>query len=321
MKILIASPIDSEAIEKLGERHHVVCAFGASEDTLQEFVRDREVLVFRSGVNITAPVMECAPDLKLLIRAGSGIDNLDVEYARRRGLKLTRIPGPGAQAVAEMSFTFMLALSRNLLRADRLTRQGRWAKYELGGYLLKGKILGIVGTGNIGSRVGQMGAAWGMRVIGCDENQSPAFAAELAEKGVRLTSFDEVVSTADFISLHVPLNNSTRHLIDAGVLDRVKTGAFLIDLARGGVVDEQALYKALTESGGLSGAALDVHEKEGEGKISPLAELPNVILTPHIGAMTVDSQREIGHLVIETVEFCVTHPPEFAQREFLSILM
>lgn len=309
MNILITSPIDPDAIKKLGEQHHIVCAFDASEDTLQELIQDRQILIFRSGVSITAQIMECAPELKLLIRAGSGIDNLDVEYTRRRGLKLTRIPGPGAQSVAEMSFAFMLALSRNLLQADRLTRQGKWAKNKLGGYLLKDKILGVIGTGNIGSRVGQMGVAWGMRVIGCDINKSPAFVAEVAKKGIRLTSFDEVVSTADFISIHVPLNDSTRYLIDADALARIKTGAFLIHLARGGVVEERALSKALTEDGGLQGAALDVHEKEGEGKISLLAKLPNVILTPHIGAMTIDSQSEIGRLVIEAVNsFTINHP-------------
>lgn len=301
MKILIASSIDSEAIEKLQKQHHVVCAFNATKDVLQALIRDCEVLIFRSGVSITAEVMECAPDLKLLIRAGSGIDNLDVEYARQCGLKLVRIPEPGAQAVAEMSFALMLALSRNLLEADRSMRQGRWAKHELAGYLLTGKVLGIIGTGNIGSRVGQMGAAWGMEVIGYDKYLSPTLAAKVAEKGIRLTDFDEVISTADFVSIHVPLNDSTRNMINADVLSRIKPGAFLINLARGGVVDEKALYKALIEGGRLRGAALDVHEEEGEGKISPLVELPNVILTPHIGAMTVDSQREIGRRINEIV--------------------
>jgi D-3-phosphoglycerate dehydrogenase len=175
-------------------------------------------------------------------------------------------------------------------------------------------VLGIVGAGNIGSRVGQMGVAWDMEVIACVEYPSALRAAELAEKGIRLTSFDEVISAADFVSIHVPLKDSTRNLINADVLCRMKPGAFLINLARGGVVDEQALYKALTKGDRLRGAALDVHEQEGEGKISPLAGLPNVILTPHIGAMTVDSQREIGRRVIEAVNSFAADPTGFVGK-------
>jgi D-3-phosphoglycerate dehydrogenase / 2-oxoglutarate reductase len=301
MKILIVSPIDAETIQKLREQHDVVCAFDAKESTLQSLIQDREVLIFRSGLKVTAEVMQSAPNLKLLLRAGSGIDNLDLEYARQRGLEVVRIPGPGAKAVAEMSFALMLALARRILEADRLTRQGRWAKHELTGYQLSGKVLGIVGAGNIGSQVGRLGAAWGMKVLGCVEHPSPAVAAELAEAGVQLTDFNELLSSADFLSLHVPLKESTRNLINADALARMKRGSYLINLARGGVVDEIALYQALA-SGHLAGAALDVHAAEGEGKISPLAELPNVILTPHIGAGTYDSQREIGEIVIHTIE-------------------
>jgi phosphoglycerate dehydrogenase-like enzyme len=302
VRILVASPIDPDTIEKLREQHHIVCAFDATTDALRTLIQDRELLIFRSGVNITAEVMECAPDLKLLIRAGSGIDNLDVGYVRRRSLELVRIPGPSAQAVAEMSFALMLSLSRRLFEADRSMRQGRWAKHELAGSLMAGKVLGIVGVGNTGTRVGEVGVAWGMEVIGCDKNASPARTAKLGERGIRLTDFDEIISTADYVSVHVPLTDSTRNLINAGVLSRMKPGSFLINLGRGGVVDEQALGKALTEGGTLRGAALDVHEEEQEGKISSLAGLSNVILTPHIGATVVDTQRQIGRRINEVVD-------------------
>ena len=301
LRILIASSIYPEAIEELRQRHHVICAFDAEEEVLQSLIRDREVLIFRSGVNITTEVMASAPNLKLLVRAGSGLDNLDLEYVRKRRLKLVRISEPGAQAVAELTFALMLALARQVLVADRLLRQGRWAKHELTGYLLAGKTLGIIGAGTIGSRVGQMGAVWGMEVIGCVEHPSARRAARLREKGIRLTSCQEVLATADFVTIHVPLKESTRNMIDADALARMKPKAFLLHLARGGVVDEDALYKALTE-GHLRGAALDVHKEEGEGKISPLAELPNVILTPHIGAVTIESQREISARVIEIID-------------------
>jgi D-3-phosphoglycerate dehydrogenase len=302
VRILVASPIDPDTIEKLQEQHDTICEFDATTVALKRLVQDRDLLIFRSGVSITAEVMDCAPDLKLLIRAGSGIDNLDVEYVRRRGLELERVPGPSAQAVAEMAFAFMLAQSRRLFEADRSMRQGRWAKYELPGRLLAGKVLGIVGAGNTGSRVGEVGVTWGMDVIGCVEHPTPARAAKLGEKGIRLTDLDEVISTADYVSVHVPLKDSTHYLINADVLSRMKPGSFLISLGRGGVVDEQALYNALTQGDTPSGAALDVHEVEHEGKTSPLAGLSNVILTPHIGATVVDTQREIGRRIHEIVD-------------------
>lgn len=301
MKILLASSIHSDAINRLKEKHDVVSAFGAKEDALKSLIVDRDVLVFRSGVQISAPVMAAAPNLKLLLRAGSGVDNIDLDYVNAHNLELIRIPGPGAKAVAELSFAFMLALARNLLVADQKTRQGVWAKHELTGYLLTGKTLGIIGAGNIGSRTGQLGAAWGMNVLGCVEAPTQEIAENLAAKGIRLASFEEVLSHSDFISIHVPLQDSTRNLIDAAALALVKPSAYLVNLARGGVVDEQALYEALV-AGRLAGAALDVHAREGNGQISPLAALPNVILTPHIGAGTYDSQREIGEIIVSEIE-------------------
>ncbi len=300
MKILIVSSIYPDAIETLRQDHDVVCAFNAKEDEFKAAIVDREVVILRSGVQLTAAVMACAPDLKLILRAGSGFDNIDVNYVNEKGLHLVRIPEPGAKAVAEMSFTFMLALARNLFEADRLTRQGRWAKNQLTGKLLTGKRLGVVGAGNIGTRVGKMGVAWGMEAIGCVEPATPEEEARLAAEGIRMTTFEEVISTSDFISIHVPLNAHTRGLVGAEELAMMKPGVFLVNLARGGVVDEQALHAALT-SGHVAGAGVDVHVNEGEGKVSPLADLPNVILTPHIGAGTIDSQREIGQIIIDTI--------------------
>lgn len=301
MRILIASPIEPRTVSRLREQHDVVCAFDATTDELESRIQDRELLIFRSGVSITAEVMECAPDLKFLIRAGSGLDNVDVEYVHRRGLQLARIPGPSAQAVAEMSFALMLAWSRNLLEADRTMRQGHWAKYELVGTLLRDKVLGIVGLGNTGTRVAELGVAWAMEVIGCVEHPSDDRVAWFADKGIRLTGFDEVMSGADYVSMHVPLKDSTHRLVNSSVLARMKPGAFLINLGRGGVVDEHALHAALREGDRPAGAALDVHEEEGEGVTSPLVGLSNVILTPHIGAMVVDTQHQIGCRIQELV--------------------
>jgi D-3-phosphoglycerate dehydrogenase / 2-oxoglutarate reductase len=301
VKILLASSIDPAAIEALERDHDVVRAVNAPEDELCDLIQDREAVIFRSGVVISGKVLEQAPNMALLVRAGSGLDNIDLAAAERLGVQVVRVPGSSAQPVAELTFALLLSLARNVTLADRLLRQGQWPKAKLGGPLLTGKTIGIVGAGRIGSRVGEMATAWGMRAIGCVDRPSPRVAGELAERGVQLTDFDTVVAEADFLCLHLPLDENTRHMIDADVLARVKPGSFLVNMARGGVVDETALHAALTGNGRLLGAALDVHEAEGEGTVSPLAELPNVVLTPHIGAMAWDAQRLIGERVVELV--------------------
>jgi phosphoglycerate dehydrogenase-like enzyme len=305
MNILIASPIDPDTLEELRKHHTVVCAFDEVPDVLKARIQGCEILIFRSGVKITREVLQSASDLQLIIRAGSGVDNIDIEYVYQHQIELVRIPEPGARAVAEMSFTLMLALSRNIFLADSMTKQGHWVKHDIRGYLLENKTLGIIGAGNIGSRVGQMAANWGMEVIGCIEHPDQERMDELTTKGIQLRSFNEVISRSDYVSIHVPLKDSTRNLINAEVLGQMKPGVYLINLARGGVVDEEALLQAMSNGGAVRGAALDVHKQEGEGKVSPLAGLPNVILTPHIGAMTVDTQREIGRRIIETVKLFV----------------
>jgi phosphoglycerate dehydrogenase-like enzyme len=302
MRILIISPIDSSAVAALERQHDVRSAIGVDDATLRTLIRDREALIFRSGVSVTADLMRSAPGLKLLVRGGSGFDNVDLEYVTANGIEFLRVPEPGARAVAELTFALMLALARSLLRADAAWRQGRWLKHELPGYLLRGKVLGIVGAGSIGLTVGELGAAWGMEVLGCVAHPTPARAEALHQQGIRLASFDDVVARADFLSVHVALTPQTRNLIDADVLDRMKPGSFLLNLARGSVVDETALRAALLRGDRLLGAGLDVHEAEGEGKVSKLADLPNVILTPHIGATTVDTQREIGERIVALID-------------------
>jgi D-3-phosphoglycerate dehydrogenase len=301
MKILIASKIDSEAIEKLKENHDVICAFGADKETLKAAIQSSEVLIFRSGVDISAEVMDSAPTLKMLIRGGSGTDNLDMEYVNQQGLRLVRVPGPGAISVAELTFALMLALARRVVEADRLTKQGHWAKNEMTGYLLTGKTLGVLGAGNIGGMVAHMGAKWGMKVLACVEHPSPERMESFEEAGIELTTSERIMSEADFISVHIPLKPDTRNFVDKEKIALMKKNSYLVNMARGGVVNEAALHDALAD-GRIGGAALDVHQAEGEGKISPLAEFENVILTPHIGASTFDSQKEIGRIILKTMD-------------------
>lgn len=313
MKILVASDLCPRALKHLEEHHDLRLAIGAPESELRTAIADRDVLVFRSGVDITRTVLSSAPSLRLLIRAGSGLDNLDVAYARERQMVLFRIPEPGAQAVAELAFAFMLHLAREIRWNDQEIRRGQWTKASTTGYILRGKVLGIVGAGNIGSRVGEMGAAWGMKPIGCVESPTRAVRDQLASKGIRLAELEEVAREADFLTIHVPKQPSTLNLIGSEVLSWMKPTAFLINLARGGVVDEAALLDGLEGPGAPAGAALDVHATEGQGCISPLASLSNVVLTPHIGATTVDTQREIGERVIEVVEAFQRTPGSFSQ--------
>lgn len=302
MKILVLSSIDPDARERLEREHDVVCAFGSRHAPLEELIRDREVVVFRSGLDVSADLMRRAPNLRLLIRGGSGFDNIDLEHVAERSLEFLRVPEPGARAVAELALGLMLALARNIVVADHHWRRGRWVKHQLSSYLLRDKVLGVVGAGNIGGQVGELGAAWGMEALGCVARPSPAIGHALEARGIRLATFDEILERSDFVSLHLPLNDSTRNLFDASVLARMKPGSYLLNLARGGVVDEDALREELEHGRRLRGAALDVHAAEGEGKISPLADLSNVILTPHIGATTVDTQREIGERIVSIIE-------------------
>ena len=292
MKIFLASPIATGTIARLRADHDVVTGLDAV-DRWPELLEDAEVVVFRSGVTFDAPTLDLAPKLQLAIRAGSGFDNIDLDHCAQRGVRVVRVPGPSAQAVAELTIGLILALSRRICEADANVRQGHWPKHELGGRLIAGKSLGIIGAGRIGKRVGEIGALLGMRVTACVERPAVEPALVLAAKGIALTDFDTVVERSDVLSVHAPLNDSTQRMIDAGVIAHMPRGAMLINTARGGVVDERAVVEAL-RSGQLGGAALDVHEAEGEGTISPLTAFRNVILTPHIGGMAVESQEIIG---------------------------
>lgn len=301
MKILLASKIDPDTIAHLQEHHDVVTCFDGSEDELVAAMPGIETIILRSGVQINRTVMSASNDLRLLIRAGSGMDNIDLDYVSEAGVQLERIPEPGAKAVSELAFAFMLALARQLLPTDRGTREGRWPKHQVSGFLLTGKTLGVIGYGNIGSRTGRLGAAWGMEVLGTRRRDYPFPEVEVTNHTVEFTDIDDLLSRSDFIAVHVPLDATTRGLIGRRELELVKPGAFLVNLARGGVVDEDALLAALSDNGRLAGAATDVHAQEGPGHLSPLAHLDNVILTPHMGAMAAEVQAEIGTRVIELV--------------------
>lgn len=314
MNVVAASPIDADALTRLEQAHDVTVAWHLDAEGLHEVMAPAEALLVRSGVDVDSRLLDAAPRLRLVVRAGSGTDNLDLSELHARGIRLERVPGPGADAVAEMTFALILALLRQVVAADRSVRQGQWRKHELTGRSLSGKTLGIVGAGTIGTRVGRLGAAWGMQPLGCVGVPGPAAANRLGEAGIRLTTLDEVVARADILTVHVPLTPATHHLVDRELLARMRSGVYIVTLARGGVVDEQALRASLL-AGHVAGAGLDVHACEGAGMRSPLADLDNVVLTPHIGAGTHEAQQAIGDQIVDLLEATDPIPqttPEFA---------
>jgi len=247
-----------------------------------------DALVVRSRTAVSREVLTAAsPRLRVVGRAGVGFDNIDLGAARELGVIVVNAPGAVTTAVAELTLALMLSLARRVHQAHASLQRGEWRKAELHGVQLQGKTLGVIGVGRVGSAVAGMASALGMRVLGCDAYLTEA---ALRGRGVEPVNLEALLAQSDFISLHVPLDDHTRVMIDATLLARVKPGAFLINTARGGVVDETALLQAL-ESGRLAGAALDVFGREPPGQ-DPLLLHPAVVATPHIGAQTAEAQQQ-----------------------------
>ncbi|CAM4047564.1 NAD(P)-dependent oxidoreductase [Pseudoalteromonas byunsanensis] len=297
--ILIVDPLHDSAIEYLSERYHVRVEMHPQHEHFVELVKDTDVIVLRSGVQLNKAVLSAAEQLKLIVRAGNGLDNIDQDFARSKGVSVLNIPHASVVSVAEHTFALMLSLARHVPKASGWLKDGIWAKAQLSGFELNEKTLGIVGMGRIGLQVAKRAKAFNMDVLATVANDSTERRIELHEQGVGVTSLDELLTKADIICLHVPLTAQTEQLIDAQKMRLMKSTAVLINMARGGVVDEHALYQAL-QSKRIAGAASDVFAQERTH--SPLFELDNFIGTPHIGAMTEDVQRHIGNQVIEFIE-------------------
>jgi D-3-phosphoglycerate dehydrogenase len=254
-------------------------------------------LIVRSRTNVTKDIIENAPKLQVIGRAGVGLDNIDVEFANQRGIKVVNAPDALTNAVAEFTIALMLSLARNIPVADSSIRQGRWIKNQLMGTELRGKIYGTVGIGRIGARVAELAYGLGMQIIANDIIPIPQ---PLIEKlRVKVSTQEEIFSSADYVDLHVPLTPETTYLVNYTKLSQMKKSAFLINTSRGKVVNERDLIQAL-EEGKMAGAALDVFETEPLSQ-SALQRSEKVILTPHIAGQTEESQNEAGRLVVELV--------------------
>ncbi|MBL8958403.1 MAG: phosphoglycerate dehydrogenase, partial [Gemmatimonadetes bacterium] len=244
-----------------------------------------------------------ADRLKAIGRAGVGVDTIDVDAASARGIPVLTAPAGNTIAAAELTMALLLAVARKVPAADRSMKAGEWDRKSFNGIELYGKTLGLVGAGRIGGQVAKRARAFGMQVMVYDPYLTPERAMEL---DVRLAPLTEVIAQADVLSVHVPLTEATANLIGASQLASMKKGALLLNVARGGVVNEQALLDALT-SGHLAGAALDVYEQEPLGKDSPLRSLPNVVMTPHLGASTAEAQQNVAIEIAEAVRNCLAN--------------
>lgn len=284
-KILITDGLDECGQAILRASAVVEDRTGLPAEALLREVEGCAALIVRSRTKVTAGVFEAARQLKVVGRAGVGVDNIDLAAARSHGVTVVNAPQSTSQAVAEHTLGLILALARQIPRADASMKAGQWIKKELEGIELNGKVLGVVGCGNIGARVARCGAALGMLPLGYDPLLSPEAIEGL---GAAPAGLDEIFSRSDFITFHVPLTPETRGMINAQSLKQMKKGVRLICTARGGILDEQALLEAL-ESGQVAGAALDVFAHEPPG-LTALVAHPQVVATPHIAAQTAEAQ-------------------------------
>lgn len=284
VKVLICDHVEADKLA-LGEGFAVDYRPAITKEELLSVAGEYDALIVRSRTKVDRDVLERAIRLKLVARSGTGLDNVDVEFAKSKGVAVVNSPESLVEAVAEQVLLFMLGLSRKLVQADAGTKAGKWEKNALVGRELKGKVLGIVGMGRIGRRIGEVAKVMGMSVLVYDVIPMPP--AVLDPLGARVVGLDELFASSDFVTLHVPLTPETSHLVGAKRISLMKEGAVIVNTSRGGVVDEDALASALKE-GKIGGAALDVFETEPPK--GPILTAPNTILTPHIGGQTEEAQ-------------------------------
>ncbi len=298
-RVVIADPLSSEGIERLKSEGGLIAddCSRLARAALAGRLRGAAGLIVRSGTVVDQELLEAAPVLEVIGRAGVGLDNIDVEEATRRGIAVVNAPGGNTKSTAELTFGLLLAAARRIVEADRDLRAGRWDRKALRGTQLHGKRLGVIGAGRIGSEVVQRAHAFGMKTMISDPYITAQRANDLGTESVDL---DRLLERSDFVTLHVPLTDSTRGMIGAEQIGRMKRDAYLINASRGGVIDEAALAEALKE-GRIAGAALDVFAEEPLPVDSPLRDAPNLVMTPHLGAATSEAQREVALEIAEAV--------------------
>ncbi|MGF9826434.1 phosphoglycerate dehydrogenase, partial [Brevibacillus agri] len=297
-KVLITDPLSEFGIQQLldAEDVEVVRKTNLSPAELIEVIGDYDALLVRSQTQVTAEVLAAGKNLKAVGRAGVGVDNIDIAAATQAGIPVINAPDGNTISTAEHSFAMLMAVARNIPQAHKKLVDGTWDRKSFQGVELNKKVLGVIGMGRIGSEVAKRAKAFGMSVMGYD----PFMTEERAQKmGVIHATVDEICRQADFITVHTPLTKETRHIISTREFAKMKEGVRLINCARGGIIDEKALYEAIT-SGKVAGAALDVFEEEPPVD-NPLVGLPQVVTTPHLGASTVEAQENVAVDVSEEI--------------------
>ena len=299
-KVLVADQIAQRGIEELSrdDSINVVVQTGLSEDALVDLIADFSALIVRSETKVTAKILNASARLRVIGRAGVGVDNVDVETATRRGIVVLNAPGGNTVSTAEHAFSLLLSVARRIPQADASVRGGNWKRKDFEGVELYNKTLGVIGMGRIGSELSRRAIAFGMRVIAYDPYLAPSRARGLQVELIE--ELDDLLATADFISLHTPLTDETRHILDAARLQKTKRGVRIINCARGGLIDEAALAQALQDRH-VAAAALDVFETEPLPNDSPLRSAPNLVLTPHLGASTAEAQESVGIEIAQSV--------------------
>jgi len=299
-KVLIADSISQRGVDELsrGEELDVAIKTGLSEQELIGIIPSFGGLIVRSQTRVTADILNAAAKLRVVGRAGVGVDNVDVEAATRRGVVVLNAPGGNTISTAEHAFSLLLAVARKISQADANIRSKNWDKKNFEGVELYNKTLGVIGMGRIGSELSRRAIAFGMRVVAYDPYLSATRARSLQVELV--DELDDLLASADFISLHTPLTAETRHVLDAARLQKTKRGVRIINCARGGLIDETALVQALAD-GHIAGAALDVFEIEPLPPDSPLRSAPNLVLTPHLGASTAEAQESVGIEIAQSI--------------------
>ncbi|MCD6093993.1 MAG: phosphoglycerate dehydrogenase [Candidatus Omnitrophica bacterium] len=302
MKILISDPLSEEGLKILEaeKKLKVTVKTKMSPAELKQEIKDYDALIVRSGTKVTSEIIKAGRKLKLIGRAGVGLDNVDVEAATRQGIIVMNAPGGNTVSTAEHTITLLLALSRNIAQADASLRSNLWERKKYIGVEVSGKTLGIIGLGRIGTAVGKRAKCLGMKVVAYDPFLSSQRAVEL---GIESKGLEEVLREADYISLHTPLTPETRHLIGKREFEMMKKGVRVINCARGGVIDEEALLAAIKQ-GKVKGVALDVFEEEPPVN-NPLLKLDCVLATPHLGASTQEAQvgvaKEMARQVVDAL--------------------
>lgn len=296
MKVLVSDPVAKEGIALLQSQCQVDVRLGLKPEELIAAIGDYEALVVRSETKVTAPIIAAGKKLLIIGRAGVGIDNIDVAAATQRGIMVVNAPTGNTISAAEHSLALLLALARHVPQAHSLLKAGQWRRSDFVGVELRGKVLGVLGLGNVGSEVARRAIGLQMRPIAYDPFVSPDYAANL---GVQMMPLEEVLKNADFITLHLPLTNQTRGIIGAKELTTVKPTVRIVNCARGGLVDEEALYHAV-EEGRVAGAAVDVFSTE-PATDNILLKSNKIIVTPHLGASTAEAQVGVAVDVAEQI--------------------